>query len=38
MSVVLDEHGHSIPGEVPKLFGGDCLEYIMVRPEDNVTL
>ena len=28
--VGVDEHGQSILGEVPRLFGGDVLEYIMV--------
>ena len=30
--VGLDAQGRQIPGEVPKLFGGDIVEYIMVRP------
>ncbi len=38
VSVVVDEHGHSIPGEVPKLFGGSCLDYIMVCSAWVVTL
>ncbi len=29
--VGVDAQGRQIPGEVPKLFGGDIVEYIVVR-------
>ena len=29
--VGMDAQGRYLPGEVPKLYGGDCLNYIMVR-------
>lgn len=33
--VGMDAQGRYIPGEVPKLFGGDCLNYIMVRERES---
>jgi len=32
--VGVDAYGNSIPGEVPRLFGGDVLEYIMATGTD----
>ena len=29
VTVGVDAYGNSIPGEVPRLFGGDVLQYIM---------
>lgn len=31
MPVGVDAQGRAIPGEVPKLFGGEIVKYIMVR-------